>query len=323
LDLPAGTYDFRATAIDIYGNRADSDIERVTRGGDVTPPDVPVFRLEGTLVDGAPVAGEPFAVVADFSDTGSGIALATLSRDGAVRTTAVVSGELRIDEPGLGEGESVVYRAVARDRAGLVSSNVLTGPVGANALPTLLVSAPSEVREREAFVVNVDASDDVALARVELTWNGVTTTRPLAGTSAEVVELISEFRSERVSGSLAEDLEVRVFDALGQSASQLVPITVVEDRDPTLAGVTCDVPASGFYGDNLTVTVDGLESADDGALEEMSVSFVDVSSGPARIVRFEEGRASLTPSLITQPSRPEGESYRLFVRVEDRLGTVV
>jgi hypothetical protein len=172
----AGTYWYKAAAIDIHGNRAESLLVSATRVIDATPPVQPTVTIEGFVKDGQPLEGYPFTVAVTVTDAGSGIESARLERDGVILATAASNGTFRAQE-GPAVAGTYTYTVVARDRVGLETVRTVTFTTQSDAPAVVNVTAPATIREQSTFNVTVAATDDVGIVRLTLAWNGRCRTR--------------------------------------------------------------------------------------------------------------------------------------------------
>ncbi|HEX6767043.1 MAG TPA: hypothetical protein VF103_16215, partial [Polyangiaceae bacterium] len=325
LSVPAGpgVHRFKARVIDIYGNTRESELVPLTRLSDSTPPRAPTFRLEGELQDGAPLAGFPFTVIVNVADDQSGVGLAMLRRDGELLAVAFGNGELRYTEPPAGPNQRFDYTVYVEDRAGVVLTPEATQSYVAAPDPSPVITPdilPTTIREQERFNVQLRVSDNINVARIRWTWNGVSTEQTYVGRQNFIYARrdITDSRP-RITAPTTGTLEIRAFDGQGQETLLSRTLTVVPDNPPNLAGLVVTKPASAIFGSNVPIFFN-VWDRDDGGYQGLHASIVDVSTTPAREVFAQDNQSYVATSLAAPSASSGATALRFFVRLTDALG---
>ncbi|MFN2226831.1 MAG: Ig-like domain-containing protein, partial [Anaerolineae bacterium] len=314
----------KVRAVDVYGNTAETGPLPFLRLSDPFRPTA-VFSLEGSVIGSSPVAGHPFTVKAELSDGsgGSGVELALLRRNGLIVAAAFADGPLRYTEAAPAAGQTYDYSIYVRDRAQNERTVVQSYTALADAPPTVSqVTAPSAIREQESFNVQVQAVDDLQIDHVDVLWHGRTATHTVAPPSGAVdaVLAVTDARNP-LQQSIDELLTVTVTDSLGQQTAATQTITVAPNTAPDAGALAISVPASGFFGKYIPLTITGLEGADDGPISELTVTLIDVTAGgEQQIRRLTPMNDRLQISLFMPRDDQNGADFRFFVRLTDNLG---
>ena len=163
----------KARAIDVYGNATESVPAAVQRFTDFFPPTAS-FSVSGQLIGGNLVGGHPFSVDVTLGDTGSGVELALLRRDGLIVAAAFGNGVLTYQEAPPLAGAEFDYEVTVIDGAGnqTTASRRYTA---VNDSPPIVtsVNSPATILEASTLNVNVAARDDLGVASISVSWNGL------------------------------------------------------------------------------------------------------------------------------------------------------
>jgi cysteine-rich repeat protein len=318
--VTGGSHWFKAVAIDELGNRKDSLAVSLTRSVDSTPPALPVFRLEGDVMAGQPVANHPFTVVVDVTDAQSGVEHAFLSRNGAVVAAIFDNGQLRFAEAAPAPGTVIDYVVTVADRAGNERAPFLqTLTARTDASPVITsVSVAGSIREQQQFTVAVSATDDVTVSKLRAKWQGQTYEVTKTGNSVSNTFTITDSRP-RISGPVTGELVLEAEDEVHQVTTTTRNITVVVDNPPNAALNQYFVPASAFFSSTVHVSANPWGQTDDGG--PLTVAIYDVTlPAPRQLYTHSSPSNFYTSQNLPTPGEQQGADFKLKFRVTDGVG---
>ncbi|HJL27643.1 MAG TPA: hypothetical protein RMI62_01035, partial [Polyangiaceae bacterium LLY-WYZ-15_(1-7)] len=314
----AGVHHYFARVVDVHGNGADSTRVELERVVDGEAPSIGGLRLEGPLKDGQPIEGQPYEVVVEgLADAQSGFDVATLERNGAIVAVTVVGGELRYSEPAPTLAESLTYRVVARDRAGLERTLSASFTVREDAPPTaLLEGVAGGVDEGRAQRVFATLADDVAMASARYRWQGAWRPLPLGprgpdGTHRPSFEITYE--GERLTAPVDVPLELEATDIAGHTTAASVPVRVRPLTAPQPDQFHVSAPDRIYLGTSATVSVELRNGG-----RPVTLSLIDVSAEPIEVAR-RDGATTLAHTFRV-PDDYAHDALRFFARAVDALG---
>ncbi|MCP4980129.1 MAG: hypothetical protein GY935_06495, partial [Gammaproteobacteria bacterium] len=321
-DLSQHGHFVKARAIDIYGNVKETEPLQIQRLADNNLPTAE-YSLSGTLVQGSPVGGHPFAVNVALEDSESGIDYALLKRDGVLVAAAFGEEDLQYSEALAVAGQVYNYEVTVLDHSGnqsVVAQNYTAVP---DMLPVIgTVAVPATVREQSSFDVTVDASDDLAVKSISVEWTGHIETIQYqdSDTTQDATFSLSDLRTARVGADQIEQLRVTVTDSLNQSSESLVDITVVSDQVPDTSGIGPDVPISAFFDGTIRIQALNLQNADDG--EKLTVEIFEQLSNGRNLINRVENTSADTVKAVGRRNLIENNDtdYQVVVRITDELG---
>ena len=311
-------------AIDGHGNVAESAPTLIERRVDNAEPVASLGAVPSNTVSGNTiVAGHGYVVRFDVSDAESGVKSAFLSRDGRILSARFEPGVT--DFPVAAEGPgTATYVLEVLDASDNLTQTSVTFDIVADQAPELVaLNAPASVRERDPFSVTFTARDDAAVDRVELVWNGFTTTVAGDGSNeiTRTVQIIDN-RADRVGTGIVEELTVTVFDEFGRASTPTIAnLDVTPDAVPDVANMSVQVADFALYGSSQTLTLSQLNAVDDGPLTGSLIEVFDVADG-SLIASVVPDRNTETLRL-TMPTVQSGRAtYEFLVSFQDRLGQV-
>ncbi len=256
--------------------------------GDRTQPSVTIT----SPLPGAQVAsGSLLQVSADLFD-GVGLDKVVFRvNERPVATDSLFPYETSVRASGI--GDTVKIDAVAHDLAG---NTAIAAPVTVTLVqdfnpPNVEIVRPTGselVFERTSFEIEIDASDDVAIDRVEVRIDGIelaTLDQPPFRTSA-----LAPVDTSTVT------IEARVFDQAGNSFSDSVILAIAEDPGTVVVGRVVDVSGVPVAGANV-LTDGGFSSTSD------SAGMFSVADVPSVL-----GAVVVRASIVTAEGRIDGLS---------------
>ncbi len=198
-------------------------------------------------------------------------------------------------------GPMVTLQATARDGAGNESSTELTLPVLANSAPVAEILTPldgQEVPTNQPVLVAVDATDDQAVTRVDLSVNG------------SVVDSLTQapYRFELYSPTSGSPfaLSAVAYDDLGPSpVAGPVTLNVVPDQPPTVTLLDPPDGAEVVAGSQLAVLA--------GATDDVGIDRVDFYADG----NYVRSAVNPPPYRIYLPAPAAGASLRLQAIARD------
>ncbi len=166
----------------------------------------------------------------------------------------------------LAAGQTVALQVDAFDTFGhKTSASPVTYTIVADTVPPVITSvALSPVKAGDVYTTGDDvtftvtATDNVALARINLTIGGNTT--PFTSSPAVII-----FRAPNVTGSTPFTLDVEVFDVAGNRSTASRTISVVPAGGGTFPVVSFTCPTAGAYLPSTYAAFQLVATASDGA----------------------------------------------------------
>lgn len=255
--IPIGATEvtIEAAAIDLGNNIATS--QPVTLG---VLPDTPPTVVMTSPADGATVVeGSALTVSADASDNVTVVKVEFFANDmlKSTDTNAPYSAQITVPL----DIVSLTLKAVATDNIGQTSNASVTVNVLADPPPTVTVESPNDgdtVIENETITVTADATDNIAIGRVDFYANGAFTGSD--STSPYDIQMAVP------QGIASLDIEARAFDNLGRTASDTVNVNVILDPLTTVVGRVVD-------GDGVVLAGIQVRTFDATALTDVDGTF--------------------------------------------------
>lgn len=326
----------KSRAVDIYGNVTESQPEFFVRARDRFPP-VTSLSVEGQKINGRLASGHPFKVNVTLDDEHSGVELALLYRNGLIIAAAFEDGVFSYNEQPANAGDTYNYLVRVQDRGGNVQEAAASFDIVLDN-PAVIgtVDKPLSIIEQEPFDVIVDATDDLGIREIAVTWYGITTrktynTAPLSVT--DQLLSIRDSRLERVADGYSETMTVKVIDTLGQETVNTFDIAVNKDTPPNASGINIVAPSNGFFNSNIALKINGLKDVDvdvkaDEITSKLKVELIDVSTQPGKEVKTVNTRNRCVYSnpdcvksgIRTPIDNGNNEQFSFLVRVTDRFG---
>ncbi|MCI2285235.1 hypothetical protein L3081_19965 [Colwellia sp. MSW7] len=327
----SGTY-IKLRAIDIFGNFTESSPISFTRLEDNNQPQSSPFSIDGpqVIVNGSATNdifdNHDFTLSMQVSDPESGIESAILRRNGIIVAAIFEDGSLSFNETTAKINDVLTYELTMRDSAG--NSNIVseTYTIVEDLAPEITVfSVTNEpVFEQGAFNVNYEVTDQVAIERIELQWNGFTTTVNANHVKSLSKQLeLRDTRAERINAELSQPLTLRVIDDIGQVTEQVIMVTLQPNQKPDASKLLVDYQVNGIYGNNMEIHVGGLKIANDDS-ENMRLDIIEITALSEHIVSTKSVKIDeVSRSIVRLPSTdiPNNE-YNFKVRITDYLGQV-
>ena len=304
-----------ARVVDVRGNSIDSVQVAYSAIRDTEPPEASI-QIVGTMIEGMLGANQSVSAVVTAVDADSAVASAVLIRDGAIVARSDggnFSVPLLVGEP----GSVMNLELIVTDLAGNITRTVQQLDVILDAPPVIArIVAPSQVREGQGFDVGVVASDDAAIAWVEVVWAGNATR--LTGYPANI--RIEDQRAQRLVNTREETLSVRVSDAQGNVAESSTLINVIPDSVPDADQLIVTVPAFAFYGEQFPIEITGFQSADDAPWTELDVTLLNARSGQILArpgIANRCGQPCVVSAVVAPLSGEQDNTLSLAVRISD------
>jgi len=327
----SGTY-IKLRAIDIFGNFTESTPVPFTRVEDNKQPQASTFVIDGpqVIVNGIATNdifdNHDFSLNIQVSDPESGIESAILRRNGIIVAAIFEDGLLNFKETTAQIDDVLTYELTLRDNAGNTHVVSETYTIVEDLAPeiTSFTITSDPIYEQGIFSVNYEVTDEVAIERIELQWNGFTTSVNANHVKnfATSVDL-RDTRAERISANISQPLTLRVIDDIGQVTEQDVMVTLQPNQAPDASKLSVNYQANSIYGNNMEIRVNDLNNANDDR-ENIRVDIIEISTSSERIINTDSVTARATyNSTIRLPSTdiPNNE-YKFKVRITDYLGQV-
>ncbi|HIL22232.1 MAG TPA: hypothetical protein EYG20_03050, partial [Alcanivorax sp.] len=316
----------KVRAIDMFGNSIDSEPVMIQRAVDAEPPIISDFILDEPWLQVSPgvvVEKHPFTLRVSATDSESGIDQALLYRNGAIVAAGFGDGDLTFTERTAQPDDVLNYSLHVSDKAGNVAESAFTLMVAEDHRPIPVLSEIVEsVLEQGPLAIQVAANDDIAVRKLNVTWEGLPLgNRQFEGYQQQVGPLIlngRDHRIERVAGSTNALLVIEAEDDIGQVGRLEQNVVVVEDQVPNLAALVLNQPASNFYGSTHEVQLSNLSAVDEG-LDPAEIA-IRVAGETIDARSLGVGQSSLSMVFRLPDTDIDDDQFRFRVRYTDHLG---
>src|SRR5690606_38259063 len=197
----------KARAIDVFGNVAETAPAQFYRYQDNVDPRVTVTVVgDGVTQNGTRVvAGTAYRVDVHAQDQESGLERVLLERNGELVAARFENGVLSYSVTSAVTGSDLYTVEVVDAALNRVTVSHSLSTVTDNKPSLELLSTPAQIREQSDFAIQVSAQDDVAVAYIEVLWNGFSKRFDFQRAEIQSVTLnLKDQRAERVIGSLSQ-----------------------------------------------------------------------------------------------------------------------